>query len=155
MYLYVSLLRKRAGVATNESTVSEVIWTNESAPLCLKSVQGPDVVQTGHTGWESTMQAEDWVLHHRRQGEEVEQVGEESPDLGTAVLPQTLVIEPVHLGDLSALVVSSDQINPVWVANLQGQQQQEGFHTVESAVHEISHEEIVRVGNIAAHLAGV
>ena len=46
-------------ISTNESTLSEVIWTNESAPLCLKSVQGPDVVQTGHTGRESTMQAED------------------------------------------------------------------------------------------------
>ena len=95
------------------------------------------------------------AIHQRGEGQVVEQVCEVLPDVGVPVLPQTLVIEPVHLGDLSALVVSSDQINPVWVANLQGQQQQEGFHTVESAVHEISHEEIVRVGNIAAHLAGV
>ena len=121
----------------------------------LLPVDGSDLVEGLDAGTEAAVNTEDLAVYDGWEGEIVEYLCAVSPDRDTPVLPETLVIEPVHLGDLSALVVSSDQINPVRVANLQGQQQQEGFHTVESAVHEISHEEIVRVGNIAAHLAGV
>ena len=98
------------------------------------------------------MDTEDLAVDDGGEGEIVEYLCAISPDRDTAVLPETLVIEAVHLGDLSALVVSSDEINPVRIANLQSQQQQEGLHTVEPAVHEISHEEIVCVGNIATVL---
>ena len=48
----------------------------------LLPVQGPDVVQAGDAGGEPAVEAEHGVLHHRGEGEEVEQVGEQTPDLG-------------------------------------------------------------------------
>ena len=56
--------------------------TNESGELCLQPVQGSDVVQGGDTGREPAVEAEDGALHHGGEGEEVEGVGEETPDLG-------------------------------------------------------------------------
>lgn len=47
----------------------------------------------------------DLVVDQGGQREVVEQVGEEFPDVGVAVLAQTLVVEAVDLGDLSRLVV--------------------------------------------------
>ena len=58
------------------------------------------------------------AIHQRGEGQVVEEVCEVFPDVGVPILPQTLVIEPVNLGDLSALVVSSDQCDPVWVSHL-------------------------------------
>ena len=37
------------------------------------------------------------AIHQRGEGQVVEQVCEVLPDVGVPVLPQTLVIEPVHL----------------------------------------------------------
>ena len=37
------------------------------------------------------------AIHQRGEGQVVEQVCEVFPDVGVPVLPQTLVIEPVHL----------------------------------------------------------
>ena len=118
----------------------------------LLPVDGPDLVQGLDTGAEAAVDTEDLAVNDGREGEIVEDLRAISPDCDTAVLPQTLVVEAVDLSDLSALVVPSDQVNTVRVANLQSQQQQEGLHTVEPAVHEISHEEIVCVGNIATNL---
>ena len=98
------------------------------------------------------MDTEDLAVNDGGEGEIVEYLCAISPDRDTAVLPETLVIEAVHLGDLSALVVSSDEINPVRIANLQSQQQQEGFHAVEAAVDKVSHEEIICVRNITTVL---
>ena len=110
------------------------------------------MVERVNAGTEAPVQGEDLAVDKGGEGEIVEQVRERFPHVGIPILSETLVVEAVHLSDLSALVVPSDQVNTVRVANLQSQQQQEGLHTVEPAVHEISHEEIVCVGNIATNL---
>ena len=94
---------------------------------------------------------DDLAINDGGEGEIVEYFCAVSPDRDTPVLPETLVIEPVHLSDLSALVVSSDQINPVGIANFQSQQQKESLDAVKAAVHKVSHEEIICVGNIASN----
>lgn len=38
--------------------------------------------------------------------------------------------------------------------HLESQQEEEGFDTVETAVHKVSHEEVVGLGDIAAYLGG-
>lgn len=48
-------------------------------------------------------------------------------------------------------MISSDKGDPVRVPNLKGEEQEEGFHRVEAAVHKVSHEEVVRVGALTAH----
>lgn len=58
-------------------------------------------------------------VHQRREREVVEQVGEVLPHVGVAVLPEALVVEAVHLRDLPALVVPSQDSDALAVANLQ------------------------------------
>ena len=53
------------------------------------------------------------VLHKRREGQEVEQLGEVLPHAGGAILAQALVVEAVHLRDLPALVVATQDRHPL------------------------------------------
>ena len=55
------------------------------------------------------------------------------------------------LGDLPGLVVTADQINSVWVAHLERQQQEECLHAVEASVHKVPHEEVVCVWDISSY----
>jgi len=57
-------------------------------------------------------------VHQGGQREVVKQVGEGLPHIGIAVLPQALVIEAVHLRDLSALVVPAQDCDALAVADL-------------------------------------
>jgi len=73
----------------------------------LDSVQLLDLLEGVNAGGEATMEAENGVIDDSSQGEVVEQLGEVDPYVGVTVLPQALVVEPVHLRDLSDLVVTS------------------------------------------------
>ena len=52
------------------------------------------------------------------EAEEVEDLCAVPPDGDAAVLPETLLVEAVHLRDLAGLVVAADQSDAVRVANL-------------------------------------
>ena len=56
------------------------------------------------------------------------------------------------LRDLARLVVAPDERDAVRVAHLEREQQQERLDAVEAAVDKVAHEEVVRVGHVAAHL---
>lgn len=58
------------------------------------------------------------LVNQRGERQVVEQVCEVLPDVGVAVLPQTLVIEAVDLCDLSRLVVPSQDGDSLWETNL-------------------------------------
>ncbi len=91
----------------------------------LKPVQRLDVIERVD-GWaESTVQAEYLRVHEGSQREIVEKVGEVLPDVGVAVLAQALVVEPVNLGDLTRLVVATEDGDPVLVAHLEKQRQEQ------------------------------
>ena len=148
-----------AGPSGRDSPPLSVLWVRPQEVAhrtvvrnLLLPVDGPDLVEGLDAGTEAAVNTEDLAVNDGREGEIVEYLGAVSPDCDAAVLPQTLVIEPVHLGDLPALVVAPDEVDPVRVPHLQGQQQQEGLHAVEPAVHEVSHEQVVCVGNIATVL---
>lgn len=64
------------------------------------------------------MEAEDSVIDNSCQGKVVEQLSEVNPDIGVAVLPQALVIETVHLGDLTDFMVTSENSQSVLEAHL-------------------------------------
>ena len=40
-----------------------------------------------------------------------------SPDIDAAIFAEALVVETIHLGDLSAFVVAADECNSVWITN--------------------------------------
>jgi hypothetical protein len=46
------------------------------------------------------------VINEGSEGEVVKQIGEEPPNISVSIFPQALVIEAVHLRDLSRFVVS-------------------------------------------------
>eukprot|EP00274_Cyanoptyche_gloeocystis_P000061 CAMPEP_0196656274 /NCGR_PEP_ID=MMETSP1086-20130531/15448_1 /TAXON_ID=77921 /ORGANISM="Cyanoptyche gloeocystis , Strain SAG4.97" /LENGTH=64 /DNA_ID=CAMNT_0041988971 /DNA_START=462 /DNA_END=656 /DNA_ORIENTATION=- len=55
------------------------------------------------------MYTQDSTVDDSGQGEVVEHIRAVLPGVGVAVLPLALVVEAVHLGDLSALVVAAQQ----------------------------------------------
>ena len=75
-----------------------------------------------------------------------------SPDVHGVVLPEALIVEAVDLGDLPALVVAPDEGNAVGEPDLQGQEEQEGLHAVETAINKVTHEQVVGLGALSTHI---
>ena len=69
------------------------------------------------------MKTEDLVLDQCGEGEVVEEVGEKLPDVGIAVFAQTLVVEAVHLCDLTRLVVASEDGDALRVADFESDEE--------------------------------
>ena len=65
------------------------------------------------------METEDLIFDDSSQGQIVEELCELFPDVRVPVFPQALIIEAIYLGDLSTLVVSSEDSESVLVADLQ------------------------------------
>lgn len=78
------------------------------------------------------MHAEYPIIDDDGQGEKVEHVGEVGPDVSRAVLARAFGVEAVclcarrqpaqkktnrpHLGDRPRLVISPDQLDPIWIS---------------------------------------
>lgn len=67
-----------------------------------------NLVESSDLGGESAVYAEDFTVHECCQRQEIEDLAGSFPYRGVAVLLLALFIEPVDLGDLPGLVVSSD-----------------------------------------------
>ena len=65
------------------------------------------------------METEDLVVDQSSKREVVEQICEVFPDIGVAVFAQALIVEAVHLGNLTRLVVSTEDRNTLGIPNLQ------------------------------------
>ena len=58
------------------------------------------------------------VIYQCSEGQIVKQICEVLPNIGISIFPQALVVEAVHLCDLSALVVPSEDCDALPVAYL-------------------------------------
>lgn len=67
------------------------------------------------------MDTKDLVVNDGREGQVVENLRAVAPHVHTAILAQTLIVEPIHLRDLSTLVVATDQCDAVGIANLRSE----------------------------------
>ena len=65
------------------------------------------------------MDAEDFVIDDCSEGKVIKYICAVSPHVYTAVLSKTLIVETVDLGDLSTLVVATDQGDSLWVSHLE------------------------------------
>lgn len=97
------------------------------------------------------MNTENFVVDNGGEGQVVKDVGAVSPHIDRAILSEALVIESIHLSDLSTLVISSDKSNSLWVSDLEGQEEEECLNGVVASIDEISHEEVICVWALATH----
>ena len=104
----------------------------------LDSVQGSDIIQGVDAWGQSAVEAEDLVLDQGGQGEEVKEVGEVLPHVGIAVLSKTFVVKPINLGDLSGLVVSTENCDALGVSDLEGNKQSHGLYRVVTTIDVIT-----------------
>lgn len=66
------------------------------------------------------MDAEDFIVNKSRETQVIKDLSAISPHIHGAILPQTFIIKAIYLSDLSTLVISADQGDAVWVADLEG-----------------------------------
>lgn len=96
------------------------------------------------------MDAENFALDNGSDAEIVEDFGAVLPWVGVAVLSDGLVVEAVDGGDLTSLVIASQQGNVGWVLHLETEQQLECLDRVESTIDEITHENVAGVRDLTA-----
>lgn len=65
------------------------------------------------------MKAENLILHHSRQRQVVEQIGQVLPHVSIAVLAQAFIVEAINLCDLATLVISAQNGDPVLEAHFE------------------------------------
>jgi len=98
------------------------------------------------------MEAENLVFDDSSQGQVIEQLSELLPDVGVTVLPQALVVEAVDLGDLSRLVIASQDRDTVLEAHLERDEKSDRLDTVVTAIDIVTHEVVVRIRGLPANL---
>ena len=92
------------------------------------SIELLNLIESIDTWRKSSMKAENVSLNDSGQWQVIEETCEVLPNIGITVLSETLVIESIHLGDLLALMVSSEESNVSWVLQLEAEQELESFH---------------------------
>jgi hypothetical protein len=62
--------------------------------------------------------AEYFVVNDRRKTEIVKYLRAVPPNINGPVFSEAFIVKPIHLGNLTGLVIASDQRDSVWVSNL-------------------------------------
>lgn len=93
-----------------------------------------DLVDAVDARRQAPVHAEDLVVDHHGEREEVEHVREVVPDVGVAVLARALGVEAVGLRDAAGFVVAADQVDAVGVSKLEADEEGDGFDGEEAAV---------------------
>lgn len=109
-----------------------------------------DRVVDGRT--ESTMDTEDLVVNDSSKWQVIEDVCAISPNIEWPIFPETFVVEPINLGDLSAFMVASDKRDEIGISDLVSKEQQEGLDAIEASVYEITQEQVVDWGDVTTFL---
>ena len=117
----------------------------------LDAIELPDVIQRVDGRGEAAVETKDAVLDECRERKVVKEVREELPDVGRAILSDALVVKSVDLGDLSALVVASQNVNPVRISDFPTNQHGHRLDAVISSVDVVPHEEVVGIGRVSSN----
>jgi hypothetical protein len=100
----------------------------------LDSVKGANIIERIDARGEAAVQAEDLVVDERRKGQVVEEVGEVFPHVGIAVLAEALIVEAIHLCDLTRLVVATQDGDALGIADLESDEQSHGLDGIVASV---------------------
>lgn len=108
-------------------------------------VDGPDVIYFLDLGAQTSVDAENHVVHESCQRQEVKDFSEKSPHSVVTVLLYTLIVEPVKSVGVRSLVVASQDSDSVFVADLQSDDQGKTFDTVVASVHVVAEKQEIGV----------
>lgn len=97
---------------TKQSLVWDILWS-------LNCVDYGQVIEFGR---KASMHAENPLIDNSRYGEHIEHCAEVSPQL-ERVSPFALIVEPVHSGDRTALVITPQHEEHLRILNLESQKQ--------------------------------
>ena len=98
------------------------------------------------------METEDSIVNDSGQRKVVKKLSEVDPDVRVTVLAKALIVEAVHLGDLTDLVVSTENGQSILKTHFQGDKESNSLYGVVSAIDIISHEKVVCVWGLSAYL---
>lgn len=104
-----------------------------------EAVDDLDLIDTMDARRQTTVDAEDLVVDDAGEGEVVEHVGEVVPDSSVAILAAAFCVETVGLGYSSRLVVAADEVDAMRVAELETDEQRDGFDTKEAAINVVTY----------------
>ena len=99
---------------------------------------GTHLVNALQSRTKPSMNAEHPSIHDRAKRKVVKDLATPSPDVTAPVLSLAFVIKPVHLRDLSRLMVAAYEGHAFGVADFEGEKEEEGFDAVEPAIHKVA-----------------
>ena len=73
-----------------------------------------DLIKSPDLRGQSTVDAENLAIDNGGESEKVEDLAARLPDRGIAVLSLAFFVETIHLGDLTGLVVASNECYAIW-----------------------------------------
>jgi hypothetical protein len=82
--------------------------------------------------------AKNATVHDGTQRQIIKDLATPAPYVAAAILTLAFVVEPVNLGDLPRLVVSTDESYAIRVSHFERQKKEESFNAVEPSIHEVS-----------------
>jgi hypothetical protein len=97
-----------------------------------------NLINSVHVGAQATMYTKHPAIHHSSKRQVVEYLAAVSPNICAAIFSLAFVIEAVHLGYLTRLVVSSYQRYPVGVPHFERQEKQKCLNGVEATVNKVT-----------------
>lgn len=84
------------------------------------------------------METENLTVNQGRQRQVIKQVREILPDISVAVLSETFIVKPVDLGNLSGLVVPSENSDALGISDLEGDKEGNCFDRVVTSVNVVT-----------------
>ena len=118
-----------------------------------EAIDNLDLVNAVYAWTQPPMHAEDFVVDHHAQREEIKHVGEVMPDIGIAVLAITFCIETVRLGDTARFVITSDEMNPLWVPQLEADEKGDCLDGEKATIYVVAYETVSSLIKYSAHIS--
>lgn len=98
----------------------------------------------------SSVDTENFSFNNSSNSEIVENFCAVFPWVGITILSNGLIVETIDGGDLSSLVISSQESDVGWVLKLQAEEKLEGLNWIEASVDEISHKNVSSVWDLSS-----